>query len=793
MAHLNTVAVIGNYLPRMCGIATFTTDLVTALRGAAPELNCWAMAVNDRPEGYRYPAEVRFEINQHERNEYRRACDFLNINQIDVVCLQHEYGIFGGETGSYILKLLRDLRMPVVTTLHTVLRDPTEEQRSILAEIAAISDRVVVMAQRAREYLREIYRVPDDKIAFVHHGIPDMPFVDPSFYKDQYGVEGRKVILTFGLLSPNKGVEYMIRALPAIVRRHPDVMYVVLGATHPHIRRVQGESYRQSLVHLAQELKVADHIIFHNRFVDIKELCEFLGCADVYVTPYLNETQIVSGTLAYAMGVGKATVSTPYWYAQEMMAEGRGVVVPFMHDESLAEAVGDLLSDDLARNAMRKKAYTFSRDAVWSHVARTYLNLFGEIRDKRSRRPRCASRNVERTSRRTSLPEIKLDHLIRLTDSTGILQHATFSVPNYRHGYCIDDNARALIVAVTAQSVLPEEPRLLELQTRYLSFLQYALNDTSSCFRNFMDYERAWMEHVGSEDSHGRALWGLGVACALSDDIGCIALSTRLLHRALQATEMLNHPRSIAFALVGIHAYLSRFSGDTQVRRARELLAMRLFERFRTADADDWLWFEPRITYANAKIPQALLLSGQWMQRGEMSDAGFRILNWLIDLQTRDGRFSPIGNGGWACRDGARARFDQQPIEAQAMLETSLLAYRMTGDEAYWAAGRRAFHWFLGQNDLNVGLYDYTTGGCRDGLQPDGPNFNQGAESTLAWLLSLIAMHGLETDERRLQYMGEGKRPKGLEQADRVSALTRWSTIGEYDGVEPLTTVRPVS
>lgn len=753
MERIRTVAVVGNYLPRICGIATFTTDLVSALSSVSLDTGCWAVAMNDRPEGYRYPENVRFEINQNSPDEYRQAADVLNINQVDVVCLQHEYGIYGGHAGSYILQLLRELRMPVVTTLHTVLREPSAEQRKVLQDIASISSRVVVMARRAVRFLIDIYDIPEDKVAFIHHGIPDMPFVDPNFYKDQFGVEGRKVLLTFGLLSQNKGIEYMIRALPKITRKHPDAVYIVLGATHPHVKRMQGEEYRVGLERLARNLGVEQHMVFFNRFVEFKELCEFLGAADVYVTPYLGEAQIVSGTLAYAMGVGKATVSTPYWYAQEMIGDDRGLLTPFRDPDALAEAVNHLLDDDVARNALRKRAYLYSRNAVWSHVASEYMTVFNEAKAERTSRPHTLFSASPGRADKTTLPEIQFGHLATMTDDTGMLQHATYTVPNYDHGYCVDDNARALIVAVLAQDLMPDQERLIRLQKRYLGFVKHAYNEDAGCFRNFMGYDRRWLEKRGSQDCQGRALWGLGVCAALSNESGCVALSATLFHRALGVVSQLHHPRALAFALVGMHAYLARFSGDSEVRRVRETVANTLFGCFEKTIANPWPWFDDRVTYANAKIPHALLLSGQWLQRSDIIAAGFRILDWLIDIQCEDGHFSPIGNRGWFTRNEGKARFDQQPIEAQAMVEAALLAYRMTGKESYRETARRAFNWFLGQNDLDAVLYEYSTGGCRDGLSPDGPNLNQGAESTLAWLLSLIAMHSFEADQRRLHYV----------------------------------------
>ena len=383
---IDSVAVIGNYLPRQCGIATFTTDLVEGLSAEAPDIYCWAAAMNDIPEGYPYPEKVRFEINQHKLTDYSDASQFLNISQTDIVCVQHEYGLFGGPAGSHLLKLLGDLRMPVVTTLHTVLKDPAPEYRDVMCKLSDLSDKLVVMSRKAFDFLKDIYAVPEDKIAFIHHGIPDMPFIDSSFNKDKFGVEGKKVLLTFGLLSPNKGIENVLQALPAVIKKHPDVVYIILGATHPHILKLHGDAYRIMLQQLVRKLNIGEHVIFQNRFVTLRELCEFLGIADIYVTPYLEEAQITSGTLVYAMGSGKAVISTPYWYATEMLAEGRGRIVPFRNPAALAEQIIGLLDNDVERHAMRKKAYTFSREAVWKEVSRKYLQVFSEVRQNRCRK-----------------------------------------------------------------------------------------------------------------------------------------------------------------------------------------------------------------------------------------------------------------------------------------------------------------------------------------------------------------------------------------------------------------------
>jgi glycosyltransferase involved in cell wall biosynthesis len=747
---IDSVAVIGNYLPRQCGIATFTTDLVEGLSAEAPDIRCWAAVMNDKPEGYPYPEKVRFEINQNKLTDYTEASQFLNISQTDIVCLQHEYGLFGGPAGSHLLKLLGDLRMPIVTTLHTILKDPAPEYRDVMCKLSDLSDKLVVMSRKASDFLKDIYAVSEKKIAFIHHGIPDTPFIDSSFNKDKFGVEGKKVLLTFGLLSPNKGIENVLKALPKIKKRHPDMVYIILGATHPHILKLYGDAYRIMLHQLVRRLGIDKHVIFQNRFVTLRELCEFLGIADIYVTPYLEEAQITSGTLAYAMGTGKAVVSTPYWYATEMLAEGRGRIVPFCNPDAIAEQIIGLLDNDVERHAMRKKAYTFSREAVWKEVSRKYLQVFSDVRQNRTRNPRPRHSYVENIKAITSfeLPEIKLDHLKAFTDDTGILQHANFTIPDRTHGYCTDDNARALLVAAMGQKYLPTYGLGLDfLSGHYLGFLLYAYNEKTGRFRNFMTYSRQWVEETGSEDAHGRAIWCLGKAVAFLDDPGHLAMSTTLFNKALRAVENFHSPRTTAFCLLGLHAYLQKFSGDSDVRRMRGVLADRLFNQFKNNATDDWPWLENSLNYANGKLPHALLLSGHRMQRNDMIDMGLNSLKWLLAIQTEDNHFVPIGSTGWYEKGGPRARFDQQPVEANAMIEACVEAFNLTRDQTWFENAVMCFNWFLGHNDLNMPLYDSKTGGCRDGLMADGINQNQGAESSLAWLLSLMTLQKLYADE----------------------------------------------
>jgi glycosyltransferase involved in cell wall biosynthesis len=740
-SNIRRIAFIGNYQPRQCGIATFTTDLCESIAEEFKDTACIVLPVNDTEAGYEYPARVRFELAEKDIESYRRAADFLNINNVDMVSLQHEYGIFGGKAGSYILTLLRELRMPVITTLHTILQDPSPDQRRVLEEVVSLSDRVVVMSERGAEFLQRIYHVPAEKIDLIPHGIPDVPFVDPSFHKDLFGVEGKSVLLSFGLLSSNKGIENVISALPAILKKYPNVVYIVVGATHPHVIQQEGENYRLSLQWLAQEKGVESNVIFYNRFVSLEELIQFISASDIYITPYLTVSQITSGTLAYTVGAGKAVISTPYWYAEELLGDERGALVPFNDPQALADEVIDLLGNESKRHAMRKRAYLYGRDMIWSQVSHRYMESFERARSEH-RHFVAAEYAVKPLDKRAKeLPPLKLDHLHHLTDGTGMLQHAIFAIPNYAEGYTTDDNARALMVCALLEETGHSEA--VSLATRYLAFTWYAFNPETRRFRNFMNYQRQWLEESGSDDSHGRALWALGSILGRSNTPALHNIASRVFQQSLLGILETTSPRAWAFALTGIYEYLGRFAGDRRVSQVQDELAGRLLSLYNTHREGEWHWFEDELSYCNAALSHAMLLSGQSLAEPKMIEAGIESLSWLANLQRADaeeGHFVPIGSNGFYKKGGERARFDQQPVEAQAMVSACLEAHRITRKKYWQLEARRAFEWFLGRNDLHIPLYDPTTGGCRDGLHPDRLNENQGAESTLAFLQSLLEL-----------------------------------------------------
>jgi glycosyltransferase involved in cell wall biosynthesis len=754
-AELQKVAFIGSYLPRRCGIATFTNDLwaSVAKQGAA---DCFVLPVTDRPRTYEYPSEVCFEIDEQDQASYRRAADFLNFSNTDVVSVQHEFGIYGGPSGSHLLMLLRGLRMPVVTTLHTVLKEPNADQRRVMAELSELSARLVVMSESGRAILEESYGVSGEKVRLIPHGIPDMPFVDPAFYKDQYGVEGKHVLLTFGLLSPNKGIEVVINALPEVLKEFPNLVYIVLGATHPNLLREQGEVYRMSLETLVHDLGLEDQVIFYDRFVELDELKQFIGAADLYVTPYLNPAQITSGALAYAFGCGKAVISTPYAHARELLAEDRGVLVPFGSPEAIASEIVKLLRDDPRRHSMRKRAYMLGREMVWDNVAHQYLEAFRDARQARLARVQTKELRHGDGKRRSELPLPKLDHLMRMTDGIGLFQHACFTLPNYVEGYCTDDNARALLFTVLLEEDGEKSAELSRLQSCYSAFVNYAFDAKSRRFRNFMSFDRRWLEDVGSEDSHGRALWALGTCVGRSLRRDLQYWAAGLFAQALGPMAEIGAPRSAAFALLGIHEYTRRLGGD----RAASNLALELGERlqrlYANAAAPDWQWFEDGLTYCNAKLPHALIVSGARLERQDWLDTGLKSLAWLMKVQRSErGLFRPIGSNGFYPRGGEPAYYDQQPVEAQASLSACLAAYRVTSDPHWLNQARACFDWYFGKNDLGLAVYDPTSGGCRDALQVDRTNQNQGAESTLSYLLSLVELRLFEATLRAFQRPAE--------------------------------------
>jgi len=734
---LRRIAVIGNSLPRRCGIATFTTDLQRAISRSRPNLETCIVAMTDHGQAYDYPASVAFHVKDDAIEDYVRAADFLNAGRFDIACLQHEFGIFGGEAGASILELLSRLTMPVVTTLHTVLAKPTVGQRAVMERIVEGSSRIIVMANKGRELLRGVYHVPDEKIEVIAHGIPDFPFVEPDVAKAKLGFSGRSVILTFGLLSPSKGIEVMIDAMPSILKRRPDAVYVVLGATHPNLVRDQGEAYRESLQTRVQQLGIEKQVVFLDKFVDQSTLLEFISMCDVYVTPYLNEAQMTSGTLAYSFGLGKPVVSTPYWHARELLADGHGVLVPFGDVAAIGTEIAQLLTDAPRRQAMRERAYAASRSMTWERTAERYLAVFENARQGHWLKVIARSEPDTIAPHGPAVPAMQTSHFLSMCDDTGLFQHAVYSVPDRSHGYCVDDNARALLLACALNGP-GEQPLADALTARFAAFVQHAWNPDSGRFRNFMGFNRTWLEDKGSEDSHGRTLWALGECARKDANPSRRRWAAALFASALPIVKTFHSPRASAFTLLGLDAYCAAAPDDRQAGDIRRALADRLMSSLASVETPDWKWFEEGLAYDNARLSQALMVTGMATQTPGYVDAGLRSLRWLMTQQTAStGYFRPVGTASFGELRKSPRTFDQQPVEATATIAACLAAWRANGDAEWKSIATNVFAWFLGSNDLSLALVDVATGSCRDGLHPDRANENRGGESVVCYLLGL--------------------------------------------------------
>jgi glycosyltransferase involved in cell wall biosynthesis len=732
---------IGTFPPRECGIATFTRNLINAIHEGSnfADNDTVVIAMNDFKSDYEYPPEVVYTINQENQQDYIKAADFINDSDIDVCVLQHEYGIFGGESGIYILSLLNRLNVPYIVTLHTVLKEPSFLQKIILQEIAAGAFKVVVMSNMAAEFLKDIYQLSPEKISLIEHGVPAVE-ENLQVQKDLVRFKNRRLLLTFGLLSRNKGIETVIRALPDVVKKHPDVLYVILGNTHPSVLRQSGEEYRNYLKRLAVQLKVENNIYFINNFVSDEQLFSWLKEIEIYITPYISEAQITSGTLSYAIGAGAAVVSTPYWHAQELLANNRGKFFPFKNSEALSEILNELLDNQEELDLIRHNAYQYGQHLKWPRIGSRYWELTAE-----------AARYIKQPAGHLRFPDaddfpaFNLTHITRLTDSTGIVQHAKYGIPNLKEGYCLDDNARALLMVTMTYRQL-KSAEALRLLPIYLSFVHYMQTEGGQ-FRNFLHFNRAYLDDIGTEDSFGRNIWALGYLVRYAPNNSYREFATELFSKSVEVFKQLTNVRGYANTIIGICHYLRYHQSDEGMIRILIELTNKLMDALKKHSDENWYWFEDTMTYDNGILPLALLHSCEITGSARVKEAGIKTLEFLKEKTFSKKYFTPVGNNGWLPKNGEMAEFDQQAVEAMAMVLAFEQAYHVTKEPAYIESMFTSFMWFLGENELHIPLYDHETHGCCDGLQYNGINRNQGAESTLAYLIAhLTILKAMESE-----------------------------------------------
>ncbi|WP_295792497.1 glycosyltransferase [Mucilaginibacter sp.] len=751
------IAYISTYPPRECGIATFNQNLMRAINANFPERKSplnggFVVALNDSEsmQEYEYPDEVKYVIRQNHQKDYIRAANYINTSNADVCIMEHEFGIYGGESGIYILPLLNRLEKPLISILHTILKDPSYVQRIIIREIAEQSSKIIVMSKRAVEFLTTIYDVPADKIQIIEHGVPNVEASNPNPVKSLSQFKNHKVLLTFGLISRNKGLESVVRALPKIVETHPEVMYVVLGNTHPGVIKNSGEEYRDHLKTLAAQLNVSKHLSFINKFVSEEELVDYLAAADVYVTPYLNEAQITSGTLSYAVGAGAAVVSTPYWHATELLANGRGRLFDFKNADELSDIVVELLDQERVLGELKENAYEYGLHLRWPVIGAEYIRVAQES---------CATHDFSDKILKNSIvdpeimPKFSLTHVVRLTDDTGIVQHAKYGIPNLKEGYCLDDNARALIMALMAYQ-RSKSKEAFELLPIYLSYIHYMQTEDGN-FRNFLSFDRRYLDEVGSEDSFGRTIWSLGYLIGCSGSNSYREFATEIFHKSFPHFKALKHLRGMANTIIGISLYLKVFPGDEGMVDEMVNLTTPLMDAFEKHQGEDWQWFEEKMTYDNAILPLALLHSCEITGNEKVKEVALKTMAFLDKLTLSKGYLSPVGNDGWYYKGGKFPTFDQQAIETMAMVLMHFQAYTNFRKPQYIEKMFLCYKWFLGENTLRAPLYDHETKGCCDGLLPTGINRNQGAESTLAYLISHLTV--LEAFELEYEYNRVGQ------------------------------------
>ena len=739
------IALIGTYPPRRCGIGTFTHNLAKAIIQNTNDRNIadriMIAAVTEDDAEYEYPEEVQIIIRQNQQNDYVRAANSINFSDAGICILEHEFGIFGGDDGVYILPLLHRLKIPLIVTFHTVLKDPSYTQKLIVEEISRKAARIVVMSRLAVDFLTDIYHIPKEKIVVIEHGVPEMELVSRRKAKSRFGLDGKKVLLTFGLLSRNKGIETVLHSLPEVLKNYDNFLYIILGATHPNVLKHSGEEYRNSLQRLVKQYNLENHVYFVNEFVSEDKLFEYLSAADIYLTPYLSEAQITSGTLTYAVGAGCAVVSTPYWHARELLGNGRGRLFEFRNSRQLSSILLELLQDDEKLVALREKAFEYGKKLRWPRIAKQYLYLAEYVFDNWQKIPETETQPIDLPL----LPDYDISHIKRLTDDTGIVQHAKYGIPNLKEGYCLDDNARALLMALMAWRQNRDKDAL-ELMPVYLSFINYMQREDGN-FRNLLSFSRQFLDEHGSEDSFGRTIWALGYLIRFAPNDAFKQMGREIFFRSVQHCEKLGSPRGMANTIIGISYYLKDAPNDEGMAQIMRRLANRLTDLYHQNRKDDWHWFEEKMTYDNAVLPLALFCSYEICGDQELLNVAIESTRFLESVTFRHGYFAPVGNKDWYARGGNVPEFDQQSIDVMAMVLLYYQVFQVTRDRKYIERLFTCYLWFLGENSLRLPLFDHETKGCCDGLEVQGLNRNQGAESSLAYWISHLTVLAAQEKE----------------------------------------------
>ncbi|PIN94454.1 glycosyl transferase family 1 [Candidatus Pacearchaeota archaeon CG10_big_fil_rev_8_21_14_0_10_30_48] len=724
----NIILFVGSYPPRECGIATFTKDLTDAIdKKFYPYAKTKILAMNNNGLNiYNYPKKVIYQLSDTSLSDYVKIAEKINQNKsIKMVSIQHEFGIFGGEYGEYIIKFLKILKKPKTITFHSILPKPDEKRRQIIKDIATNVDEIIVMTQKGVEILENKYKITTP-IRIIQHGIPTTGFESQKRLKKHFGLQDKIILSSFGMISSGKGYEYVIRSLPKVVKKYPNLIYIIIGATHPIIRRREGEKYRNMLGEKIKELHLEDNVKFYNKYTTLKEIVGFLKATDIYISPTLTPEQITSGTLAYALGCGRTCISTPFLHAQDLLKADRGILIDkFKNSKSFEKAILETLADKNKMEEIEQNAYAYTRQMTWPNVTISY----GETIKKYIQMPEICFEQ---------LPRINTSHFRRLTDDFGMIQFAKYTTPDLNSGYTLDDNARALIVA-TRLYKKSRSINSLKLIETYLKYIQY-VQDSEGKFHNIVLKDKTINKEYFSEEAHGRAINALGYLSSIQSLPKRLKENARhLLLKSLNITKNFTTPRAIALTITGLYNYNKENYSDETLNIIKEY-ANKLTSLFEKNKTEDWKWFEDKLTYSNSKIPEALLYAYIATQDKYYLDVSKITLDFLVSVTFKDNIFVPIGQAGWYKKNGKRTYFDQQPLDAASMVQTLTLAFKITKDLNYENHMLSAFQWFLGKNTLNQVVYNEQTGGCHDGLGKYSINLNQGAESTLSYLTARLTV-----------------------------------------------------